>query len=133
MFFFQGFLSVWSDLRNLATRHMLFMFIVSHIIVVTNSGSHFDLNYIQMFKTIENVRLKIQSGVTDVLKTVPGLPKDWLTLGRLCSPRVLVYFEQIPPALDGNLKSLQHLMEDQIYRLLRKCRIITNVRYYLIE
>ena len=112
---------------------MLFMFIVSHIIVVTNSGSHFDLNYIQMFKTIENVRLKIQSGVTDVLKTVPGLPKDWLTLGRLCSPRVLVYFEQIPPALDGNLKSLQHLMEDQIYRLLRKCRIITKVRYNLIE
>lgn len=57
--------------------------------------------------------------------------QDWLTLGRLCSPRVLFYFEQRPPDTEvGNLKSLQHLMEDQIYRLLRKCRIITNIRYY---
>lgn len=31
--------------------------------------------------------------------------------------------------MDENLKSLQHLMEDQIYRLLRKCRVITNVWY----
>ena len=108
---------------------MLFMFLVSHIVVVTNSGSHFDLNYIQLFKTIETIRLKVQNGVTEVLKLVPGLPKDWLTLGRLCSPRVLFFFEQNPPALEGNLKALQHLMEDQVYRLLRKCRIITNIRY----
>jgi len=71
----KGFLSVWSDLRNLGTRHMLFMFLVSHIVVVTNSGSHFDLNYIQLFKTIETVRLKVQNGVTEVLKLVPGLPR----------------------------------------------------------
>ena len=87
-----------------------------------------DLSYIQLFKKLESVRSKFQSGVSEILKTVPGLPKDWLTLGRLCSPRVLFYFEKKPPSHSENLKSLQHLMEDQIYRLLRKCRIITNVR-----
>nr|SVE71569.1 EOG090X02WG [Daphnia similis]SVE72202.1 EOG090X02WG [Daphnia similis] len=125
--FEKGFLHYFSNLRDTSTRHLLFLFLVSHICVVTNASSSFDLNYIQLFKTLDSVRTKLQGSVAEVLKTVPGLPKDWLTLGRLCSPRVLFYFEQRPPVLDENLKSLQHLMEDQIYRLLRKCRVITNV------
>nr|SVE85386.1 EOG090X02WG [Daphnia pulicaria] len=125
--FEKGFLHYFSNLRDTSTRHLIFLFLVSHICVVTNASSNFDLNYIQLFKTLDSVRIKLQSSVAEVLKTVPGLPKDWLTLGRLCSPRVLFYFEQRPPVLDDNLKSLQHLMEDQIYRLLRKCRVITNV------
>lgn len=145
----KGFLHYFSNLRDTSTRHLLFLFLVSHICVVTNSGSNFDLNYIQLFKTLDSVRSKLQGSIAEVLKTVPGLPKvilfsdtmqciicftlnlilcqDWLTLGRLCSPRVLFYFEQRPPFVDENLKPLQHLMEDQIYRLLRKCRVITNV------
>nr|CAG4637663.1 EOG090X02WG [Chydorus sphaericus] len=124
----KGFLHCFSDLRNTATRHLLFLFLVSHIVVVTNPNSNFDLNYIQLFKTLESVRLKLQTNVAEILKTVPGLPKDWLSLGRLCSPRVLFYFEQKPPAADEeNFKSIQHQMEDQIYRLLRKCRVITNI------
>nr|SVE75015.1 EOG090X02WG [Daphnia dolichocephala] len=123
----KGFLHYFSNLRDTSTRHLLFLFIVSHICIVTNASSNFDLNYIQLFKTLDSVRIKLQGSVAEVLKTVPGLPKDWLTLGRLCSPRVLFYFEQRPPVPDENLKSLQHLMEDQVYRLLRKCRVITNV------
>nr|CAG4641538.1 EOG090X02WG [Eurycercus lamellatus] len=123
----KGFLYCFSNLKNLATRHLLFLFLVSHIMVVTNSSSSFDLNYIQLFKTLDSVRLKLQSSVAEILKMVPGLPKDWLTLGRLCSPRVLFLFEQRPPSEEGNMKTLQHLMEDQIYRLLRKCRLITNI------
>nr|CAG4646892.1 EOG090X02WG [Megafenestra aurita]SVE92282.1 EOG090X02WG [Megafenestra aurita] len=123
----KGFLHYFSNLRDTSTRHLLFLFLVSHICIVTNSGSNFDLNYIQLFKTLDSVRSKLQSSISEVLKTVPGLPKDWLTLGRLCSPRVLFYFEQRPPIVEENLKPLQHLMEDQIYRLLRKCRVITNV------
>nr|CAG4642374.1 EOG090X02WG [Evadne anonyx] len=118
---------VWSNSREMATKHFLFLFLVSHIIIITNPSCNFDLNYIQLFKKLESVRSKFQPGVSEILKTVPGLPKDWLTLGRLCSPRVLFYFEKKPPSHSENLKSLQHLMEDQIYRLLRKCRIITNV------
>ena len=121
-------MSVWSTLRNTATKHWLFLFMVSHIMIVTNSGSHFDLNYIQLFKTLDSVRVKLQPSITEILKGVPGLPKDWLTLGRLCSPRVLFLLEEKPPSHDGNLKAFQHLVEDQIYRLLRKCRIITNIR-----
>ena len=43
--------------------------------MVTNTGSHFDMNYIQLFKTIDSVRSKLQTNVIEVLKTVPGLPK----------------------------------------------------------
>jgi len=78
--FSQGFLHCFSDLRNTATRHLLFLFLVSHIVVVTNPNSNFDLNYIQLFKTLESVRLKLQTNVAEILKTVPGLPKVNLTI-----------------------------------------------------
>ena len=74
-FFLQGFLHYFSNLRDTSTRHLIFLFLVSHICVVTNASSSFDLNYIQLFKTLDSVRIKLQSSVAEVLKNVPGLPK----------------------------------------------------------
>ena len=83
--------------------------------------------------------MKAQNHVSDILREIPGIPKDWVTYGRLCSPRVLLLFYSQSATLtsgevekDGHttpVKRLQHALEDQIYRILRKSRIITNVRY----
>jgi len=35
----------------------------------------------------------------------------------------VLFWQKVPP-----LKALQHSIEDQIYRILRKARIITNIR-----
>lgn len=49
---------------------------------------------------------------------------------------MLFYFETCPIALqnpdsDANIKKLEHSLEDQIYHMLRKNRIVTNIRYII--
>lgn len=69
-----------------------------------------------------------------MLNSIHNLPKDWIANVRPCSPRVLFYFETCPTAFqnpdnDANIKKLEHSLEDQIYHMLRKNRIVTNIRY----
>lgn len=78
-------------------------------------------------------RQKTSSQLSDFLSSVSGLPKDWMNSGRPCSPRVLFYFDTCPPvfhdpASGANIKKLEHSLEDRIYQVLRKNRIITNIR-----
>ncbi|XP_061384264.1 nonsense-mediated mRNA decay factor SMG8 isoform X2 [Danaus plexippus] len=50
--------------------------------------------------------------------------------GRLCCPRLLFHFKRAPTPLRADpagLKRLEHAVEDQIYFILRKSRLITNV------
>lgn len=72
--------------------------------------------------------------MTDMLSTISGISKDWVTNGRPCSPRMLFYFEDCPEAFKNagscaNIKKLEHALEDKIYQILRKNRIVTNIRY----
>ena len=79
-----------------------------------------------------------------MVRAVAGLPRDWAQHGRPASPRVLFTFLSCPSALRGTrgqrderrdakphkhppIKRLEHSLEDQIYRILRKARIITNI------
>ncbi|KAI8421178.1 hypothetical protein MSG28_008249 [Choristoneura fumiferana] len=54
----------------------------------------------------------------------------WESHGRACCPRLLFHFRRGPSALrraPAALKRLEHSVEDQLYFILRKARIITNV------
>lgn len=78
-------------------------------------------------------RQKTSTQLSDFLSAIPNLPKDWISNGRPCSPRVLFYFESCPPIFrdvesEANIKKLEHSLEDRIYQVLRKNRIVTNIR-----
>ncbi|KAL0280635.1 UNVERIFIED_CONTAM: hypothetical protein PYX00_001865 [Menopon gallinae] len=47
-------------------------------------------------------------------------------MGRPCSPRMLFRFDSSSKVIK-DLKKLEHALEDQIYHILRKCRIISNI------
>lgn len=140
----KGVLAFWSSRRYEHARAALALFHLSHIMVCVSPGHTFDISYVHLFKSLDNLRNKIQPAVAEVLKSVPGIPKEWLNHGRPCSPRVLFLFLSCPTALRGTrgsrderrdakphkhppIKRLEYSLEDQIYRILRKARIITNV------
>ncbi|KAL3861502.1 hypothetical protein ACJMK2_007534 [Sinanodonta woodiana] len=122
---------------------MLFLFNVSHIIVLSSPSSSFDISYVRLFRSLDAIRMKLQKCLSEQLLGFP-ISKDWVLGGRPCSPRVLFVFERatidcssedadtssasrsrsqkIPP-----IKRLQHAIEDQIYKILRKSRVITNI------
>jgi len=140
----KGFLSLWSSKRYEHAKALLFLFQVSHILVCVQPGHTVDISYIHLFKSLDNLRNKLQGPVAKLIRDVPGLAKEWINQGRLCSPRVLFLFLSAPLSLRGTrglrddrkdakphrnipIKRLEFSLEDQIYRILRKARIITNI------
>ncbi|GIY26147.1 protein smg8 [Caerostris extrusa] len=128
----KSFLEVWSEVHYHFAKTLLMVFCISHIIIITHPRATFDESYIHLFKALDAMRI---DGDIDV-------SNDWLSNGRPCSPRVLFVFESSPltdnsihnvnenrakPKKQSALKKLEHALEDQIYRILRKERIITNV------
>src|SRR5205085_840206 len=74
-----------------------------------------DVQFLSWFRRLDAVRLKYK----DQLQRKFDRP-----LGRYCSPRALFVFKGCP---DDLAKSrLECSLEDQIYRTLRRSRIITN-------
>ncbi|KAL2714327.1 nonsense-mediated mRNA decay factor SMG8 isoform X3 [Vespula squamosa] len=130
----KDFLSVWAHMRHKYARALLVLFHISHVIILTHPTHTFDYSYIHLFRAMDIVRQKISPQLSDVLSSISSIPKDWISNARPCSPRVLFYFEScpIPMALQdadngGNIKKLEHSLEDQIYHVLRKNRIVTNI------
>ena len=140
----KGILSFWSSRRYEHARSLLALFHLSHILVCCTPGHTFDISYVHLFKSLDNLRNKIQPAVSEVVRSVAGLPRDWLHHGRPAPPRVLFLFMSCPASLRGSrglrderkdakphkqppIKRLEYSLEDQIYRILRKARIITNV------
>lgn len=137
------FLSLWQKEEYSHAKTLLWMFTVSHIIVLSHPGSSFDISYVRLFRTLDTIRLKLQHSVTEQLHG-EQISKDWYHSARPCAPRVLFVFES--SSLEVNidegdsgaitksrtqksnpLKRVQHAIEDQIYRILRKSRVITNI------
>ncbi|KAI0238335.1 Protein SMG8 [Lamellibrachia satsuma] len=158
-----GFLAFWHNMEFKHARAVLYLFTISHILLLVHPGSSFDISYVRLFRILESTRQKLQQHVTDLLQGLP-ISKDWALAGRPCSPRVLFVFtsstlasnpdcgggggaagnegtgcgginggsKQDIPTTPRNqkvssMKRLQHAIEDQIYRILRKARVITNI------
>ncbi|CAG2114914.1 unnamed protein product, partial [Medioppia subpectinata] len=126
----KGFLQVWPDLQTNLCKALLILFHLSHIVVVVNPSPHFDLNQINMFRILDSTRQKLQPIITECLQTLSSLPADWVQSGRLCSPRALFVFESYGKnqfITREKLRNAERQLEDQIYRILRKTRLITNI------
>uniref|UniRef100_A0A8D8WAV3 Nonsense-mediated mRNA decay factor SMG8 n=1 Tax=Cacopsylla melanoneura TaxID=428564 RepID=A0A8D8WAV3_9HEMI len=137
----KGFLFVWSDLKNKYARAVLFLFLVSHVLILSHPSYTFDMSYVQLFKTLDLVRSRLQSIVQEQLSQVHDISNDWLSLGRLCTPRLLFLFESCPRFLvqrlpdqtplseekEKLLRSFEMKLEDQIFNILRSSRVICHV------
>nr|CAD7597733.1 unnamed protein product [Timema genevievae] len=149
-----GYLCVWAEIKHKYARALMFLFIVSHVLVLSHPTHSFDISYIYLFRALDATRQKVQNNVMDQLRSVVGIPKEWINAGRPCAPRVLFLFETCPAPFrdvpDGekskvmdmlrnagatnksqaagkpSIKKLEHSLEDQIYRILRKSRVVTN-------
>ncbi|KAK7494187.1 hypothetical protein BaRGS_00014660 [Batillaria attramentaria] len=138
----EDFYKYWQDSEFRYAKMLLLIFCMSHIVLLVHPGSTLEVSYIKLFRILDSVRLKLQAPLCDMLRDL-SVSKEWAATGRLCSPRVLFVF-QTPAIATGPdddmsssskarsqklspLKRLQHNLEDQIYRVLRKARVITNI------
>lgn len=105
------------------------MFLVSHIVVLVTPSIQVDIHFLSFFRLIEQLRARTQSSICDLLKEIPELSKNWTHLGRPCSPRVVFVFEayDLNDHLTENKRKYELYLEDQLYRFLRKSRVITNI------
>ncbi|XP_011306755.1 protein SMG8 [Fopius arisanus] len=122
----KDFLSAWAYMRETYAKSLLVLFHISHIIVLHHPTHTFDYSYVHLFRALDVIRQKTIGQISTLLTSIAGIPKIWCTNGRPCSPRVLFYFETCPEAIE-NIKKLEHSLEDQIYHVLRKHRIVTNI------
>ncbi|XP_025415262.1 protein SMG8 [Sipha flava] len=133
----KGFLRVWSTLKYNYACSLLFLFNISHILVLTHPVPIFDASYLSFFKALDCSRSKFLNIIKSTLSKIPNVSSSWMENGRLCSPRLLFYYESCPDEFKKNkqttgpchpgLKKAEHSLEDQIYSILRKRRIISNI------
>ncbi|KAK6633972.1 hypothetical protein RUM44_004579 [Polyplax serrata] len=122
----KGYLTTWANLKHEYARALLFLFSISHIMVVCHPVPVFDLNYLHLFRALDTVRAKTFAKLSNFLSNINGLPKEWLENGRPCSPRMLFRFDSCSKAVK-DVKKLEHALEDQIYHILKKCSLIYNI------
>ncbi|GAB6031120.1 hypothetical protein CHUAL_007928 [Chamberlinius hualienensis] len=135
----KGFLSSWADMKYTQAKALLFLFSITHIMLIVHPTTTFDVGYVHLFRTIDGIRQKIQSRLTEALKEHADITDEWAEAGRPCSPRALFAFQMTHQELDDGssstrsakklppIKKLEHALEDQIYKILRKSRVITNI------
>ncbi|XP_029644947.1 protein SMG8 [Octopus sinensis] len=135
----QDFHTIWETEEFHHAKTWLLLFCVSHIVLLVHPGSSFDTSFIRIFRILDTLRVQLLSVMSEQLQGL-HISKEWYLSARPCSPRVLFVFQttlldistednDMKPRSQRNppLKRLQHAMEDQIYRLLRKSRVITNI------
>ncbi|KAK5646979.1 hypothetical protein RI129_005443 [Pyrocoelia pectoralis] len=119
------FLTIYNEIKSTFAQILLVLFYVSHIVVLSHPSSSFDVNYIQYFKAVDQLRQKLSTQISDRLRDIDGISVEWINNCRTCTPRLLFYFERCPKGVE-NIKKLEHDIEDRIYHILRKIRIISS-------
>lgn len=121
------FLTVYEEIKSSFAQALLLLFHISHIVILSHPGYTFDISYIQYFKAVDSLRQKLAASFTEALKNVEGIDFEWVNNSRFCTPRLLFFFERSPKNI-GNIKKLEHNIEDRIYHVLKKTRIISSSR-----
>lgn len=119
------FLAVHDEIKSSFARALFFLFYASHIVVFYHPGYTLDTNYIQYFKAVDSLGQKISNHVIEGLRPLENISREWMNSGRFCTPRVIFYFEKCPKNVK-NVKKLEHNLEDKIYNILKKTRIIST-------
>lgn len=124
----KGFLQVWPHFQTDLCKALLLLFHLSHIMLVVSPTPHFDLSNINLFRILDSTRQKLQPIIAECLQSLSSVPSDWVQAGRPCSPRALFVFESYDRTISKErLQNSERQLEDQIYRILRKSRVITNI------
>eukprot|EP00111_Clytia_hemisphaerica_P005431 TCONS_00015699-protein len=110
---------------------LLFMFSVSHIVVVTFPTPRFDLTYLRLFKVLASARYNMLHSLSQSLASVDSIPEIWRTTGRPCIPRIIFSF-QIPWSSakhmnEGSIRKLQQSLQDQVHLILKKNRLLGSL------
>lgn len=119
------FLAVYDEVKSTFARACFLVFYISHIVVFYHPGYTLDTNNIQYFKAVDVLGQKLSELVSEQLKTLENISKEWVNNGRFCTPRVIFYFDKCPKNI-RNVKKLEHNLEDKIYNVLKKSRIINS-------
>lgn len=123
----EDFLATYDDVKSSFCRYFLYLLYVSHIVVLSHPGSSFDTNYVQYFKTLDLLSKKYFNKICSQLGLLNMLNSDWIANGRVCTPRIIFYFERTPRPLNNiSIKKLEHNLEDRIYHILKKTRLIST-------
>jgi protein SMG8 len=121
-----------------ASKALLLLFLISQIVIVNHPTVQIDISWMSTFRTLEQLRRHILPNLQKVMQTIPEMSANWIQLGRLCSPRVLFVFngssydffkanESNQDQVMKNKRKYELQLEDQLYRVLRNCRVITNI------
>ncbi|XP_005986854.1 nonsense-mediated mRNA decay factor SMG8 [Latimeria chalumnae] len=131
----------WKTEEKLYCMNLLYLFSVSHILLLAHPTCSFDITYDRLFRALDSLRQKVLPFLKAAIKDC-AVGKEWKLNCRPCPPRLLFVF-QLNGALKVDLRSpdssnvekpkkhspkrrLQHALEDQIYRIFRKSRVLTN-------
>ncbi|KAF3706577.1 Protein SMG8 Protein smg-8 -like protein [Channa argus] len=132
----------WKGLDRKHCLHLLYMFSVCHVLLLVHPNQTFDVTYDRLFRALDALRQKVLPLIRAAIKECP-VSKEWKVNCRPCPPRLLFVFQMNGtlkvsangPESGGNpdkpkkhspRRRLQHALEDQIYRIFRKSRVLTN-------
>uniref|UniRef100_A0A8D2L3N8 Nonsense-mediated mRNA decay factor SMG8 n=2 Tax=Varanus komodoensis TaxID=61221 RepID=A0A8D2L3N8_VARKO len=137
----------WKHQEKLHCLSLLYLFSVCHILLMVHPTCSFDITYDRVFRALDGLRQKVLPSLKAAIKDCP-VGKDWKLNCRPCPPRLLFLFhlngalkvepppgrgqelcshpEKPPPKKHSPKRRLQHALEDQIYRIFRKSRVLTN-------
>ncbi|XP_041864894.1 protein SMG8 [Melanotaenia boesemani] len=132
----------WKGLDRQHCLHLLYMFSVCHVLLLVHPNQTFDVTYDRLFRALDAQRQKVLPLIRAAIKDCP-VSKEWKLNCRPCPPRLLFVFQingtlKVPangsesganpdkPKKHSPRRRLQHALEDQIYRIFRKSRVLTN-------
>uniref|UniRef100_A0A803VM22 Nonsense-mediated mRNA decay factor SMG8 n=1 Tax=Ficedula albicollis TaxID=59894 RepID=A0A803VM22_FICAL len=137
----------WKHQEKLHCLSLLYLFSVCHILLLVHPTCSFDITYDRVFRALDGLRQKVLPSLKAAIKDCP-VGKEWKLNCRPCPPRLLFLFqlngalkvdplpsrgqdpcghlEKPPPKKHSPKRRLQHALEDQIYRIFRKSRVLTN-------
>lgn len=124
------FLSFYDEVKSSFARACYLLFYISHIVIFYHPGYTLDTNYIQYFKAVDTLGAKLSDHISEQLRSLENINKEWINNGRFCTPRVIFYFERCPKNI-RHLKKLEHNLEDKIYNILKKSRILNSSSHSL--
>lgn len=123
-----GIAGLWPAWNQNLLKSLLILFILSHIVLFYNPQPSMDYSLIRIIKLLENLRLRSQSRITDLLETIASyqvFSPVWIRQARISCPRALFVCDissfSVHPA---DLLTWKHELEDQIYNCLKKSNII---------
>ncbi|XP_040036390.2 nonsense-mediated mRNA decay factor SMG8 [Gasterosteus aculeatus] len=133
---------VWTRLDRQHCLHLLYVFSVCHVLLLVHPNQTFDVTHDRLFRALDALRQKVLPLMRAAVKDC-AVSKEWKLNCRPCPPRLLFVFQMSgslkvsahgsesggnpdKPKKHSPRRRLQHALEDQIYRIFRKSRVLTN-------